>query len=217
MEYNTTRNHLAIREYGRNVQKMVEYLMTIEDDEKRQKNTETVIELMGMLNPHLRNVEDWRHKLWDHLFLISDFQLKVKSPFPIPTKETLSQKPETLPYPKRNPRFRHFGKNFEKILDKAISEKDPEKKEGLIQYIGNYMKLAYANWHKENMHDDIISAELSDMTGGKLHYVNDHSIQLPDNLFSSNNSSGKRKTHSHRGSKNNGKGRHNKYNKNRGK
>ncbi len=213
MEYNTTRNHLAIREYGRNVQKMVEYLMNIDDDEKRQKNAESVIELMGMLNPHLRNVEDWRHKLWDHLFLISDFKLKVRSPYPIPTKETLSKKPESLPYPKRYPKYRHFGKNFEGILNKALVEKDPGKKEGLIQYIGNYMKLAYANWHKENMHDDMISAELSEMTDGRLKYINDHSIQLPENLYSS---SAKKKNHSHRGSKSNGKNRHNKH-KNRGK
>src|SRR5690625_1127789 len=143
MEYNTTRNHLAIREYGRHVQKMAEYLLTIEDDKKRQKNAETVIELMGMLNPHLRNIEDWRHKLWDHLFLISDFKLKVESPYPIPTRETLEQKPDPLPYPKRKPRFRHFGKNLEKIIARAIEEEDPETKEGLIQYIGHYMKLAY--------------------------------------------------------------------------
>ncbi len=214
MEYNTTRNHLAIREYGRNVQKMVEYLLTIEDDQQRQKNTEAVIELMGMLNPHLRNVEDWRHKLWDHLFLISDFKLQVNSPYPIPTRETLRKKPDPLPYPKLYPRFRHFGKNLEKVIEKAITENDPEKKEGLTQYIGNYMKLAYANWHKENMHDDIISAELADMTDGKLTYQNDHSIQLPENLYN-NTSNGKRKGgHSHKSGKNNGK-RHKYKNRNK--
>ena len=212
MEYNTTRNHLAIREYGRHVQKMAEYLLTIEDDKKRQKNAETVIELMGMLNPHLRNIEDWRHKLWDHLFLISDFKLKVESPYPIPTRETLEQKPDPLPYPKRKPRFRHFGKNLEKIIARAIEEEDPETKEGLIQYIGHYMKLAYASWHKENMHDDMISAELAEMTDGQLHYKNDHSIQFPDNIFNCGN--GKRKKHSHKGGKGNGKNRY--KHKNRG-
>lgn len=215
MEYNTTRNHLAIREYGRNVQKMVEYLLTIEDDQKRQKNTESVIELMGMLNPHLRNVEDWRHKLWDHLFLISDFQLKVNSPYPIPTRETLRQKPDPLPYPKRYPKYRHFGKNLEKVIEKAITAKEEETREGLTQYIGNYMKLAYANWHKENMHDDNISAELSDMTDGRLSYTNDHSIQLPENLYNNNSNNGKRKNFSHKGGKNNGKNRHKYKNKNK--
>lgn len=176
MEYNTERNHLVIQEYGRNVQKMVEYLLTIEDKEKRQRNTEVVIELMGMLNPHLRNVEDFRHKLWDHLFLISDFKLEVSSPYPIPTREVLLRKPDTLPYPKRYPKFRHFGKNLEMIIDKALKENDESVREGLTQYIGNYMKLAYSNWHKEAIHDDMITNELADLTNGKLVYENDHSI-----------------------------------------
>ncbi len=94
MEYNTTRNHLIMREYGRHIQKMVEYLLTIEDKEERQRNAYAVIELMGFLNPHLKNVEDFRHKLWDHLFLISDFKLDVESPYPIPTRETLKAKPD---------------------------------------------------------------------------------------------------------------------------
>ncbi|HRN58390.1 MAG TPA: DUF4290 domain-containing protein, partial [Agriterribacter sp.] len=99
MEYNTTRNHLIMREYGRHIQKMIDYVITIEDREKRQKNAQALIELMGFLNPHLKNVEDFRHKLWDHLFLISDFKLDVDSPYPIPTRETLRTKPEVLPYP----------------------------------------------------------------------------------------------------------------------
>src|SRR5678809_1435140 len=101
MEYNTTRNRLVIREYGRHIQKMVEYVLTLEDREKRQKNAYALIELMGFLNPHLKNVEDFRHKLWDHLFLISDFKLDVDSPYPIPTRETLKAKPEQLSYSNR--------------------------------------------------------------------------------------------------------------------
>ena len=104
MEYNTTRNDLTMREYGRHVQKMIEHLLTIEDPERRQRNAQAVIELMGFLNPHLKNVEDFRHKLWDHLFLISDFKLDVKSPYPIPTRESLREKPHPLPYPKRYPK-----------------------------------------------------------------------------------------------------------------
>ena len=96
MEYNTGRNHLIMREYGRHIQKMIEYLLTIEDKEIRQRNAYAVIELMGFLNPHLKNVEDFRHKLWDHLFLISDFKLDVESPYPIPTRETLKAKPKPL-------------------------------------------------------------------------------------------------------------------------
>ena len=101
MEYNTTRNHLIMKEYGRHIQKMVEYLLKIEDKETRQRNAYAVIELMGFLNPHLKNVEDFRHKLWDHLFLISDFTLDVESPYPVPTRETLKAKPQRLTYPKK--------------------------------------------------------------------------------------------------------------------
>lgn len=170
MEYNTTRNHLIMKEYGRNIQKMIEYVLSIQDPDHRQANAMALIELMGTLNPHLRNVEDFRHKLWDHLFLISDFRLDVESPYPIPTRETLKARPERLPYPKKYPRNRHFGKNLEMVIDKAIAEDNIEKKEGFTQCIGNYMKLAYSNWHKESVHDDAIKAELTGITNGKLEF-----------------------------------------------
>ncbi len=172
MEYNTTRNHLTMREYGRHVQKMIEHIMTIEDPERRQANAQAAIELMGFLNPHLKNVEDFRHKLWDHLFLISDFKLDVKSPYPIPTRETLRARPDPLPYPKRHPRFSHLGKNLEVIIDKGLKEENPEKKLGFANAIAYYMKLAYNNWHKEIVHDDAIQSELSAITQGQLTFTN---------------------------------------------
>ena len=170
MEYNTTRNHLTIREYGRHIQKMAEYVLTLEDREKRQKNAEALVELMGFLNPHLKNVEDFRHKLWDHLFLITDFKLEVDSPYPIPTKETLRPKPDPLPYPKRYPRYNHLGKNIEIVIDKALKEEDPEKKQGFANSIAYYMKLTYSNWHRELVHDDNIQTELSAITDGELEF-----------------------------------------------
>ena len=172
MEYNTTRNHLTMREYGRHVQKMVEHIMTIEDPERRQRNAQAAIELMGFLNPHLKNVEDFRHKLWDHLFLISDFTLDVKSPYPIPTRETLKAKPDPLPYPKRHPRLLHLGKNLEVIIDKALQEQNAEKRLGFANAIAYYMKLAYNNWHKEIVHDDAIQSELTGITSGQLTFTN---------------------------------------------
>lgn len=127
MEYNTTRQYLTMREYGRHVQRMVDHIKTIQDPERRQRNAEAAIELMGFLNPQLKNMEDFRHKLWDHLFLIADFDLDVKSPYPIPTRESLKAKPQPLPYPKRHPRYSHLGKNLELVLDKALKEENPEK------------------------------------------------------------------------------------------
>ncbi len=170
MEYNTTRNHLTIREYGRHIQKMAEYVLTIEDREKRQKNANALVELMGFLNPHLKNVEDFRHKLWDHLFLITDFKLDVDSPYPIPTRETLRPTPDPLPYPKRYPKYNHLGKNIEIIIDKALSEEDAEKRQGFANSIAYYMKLTYSNWHKELVHDDNIQTELSAITKGELEF-----------------------------------------------
>ena len=168
MEYNTSRNHLSMKEYGRHIQKMVEHVLTIEDKEQRQKNAFAVIELMGFLNPHLKNVEDFRHKLWDHLFFISEFKLEVESPYPIPTRETLKAKPERLPYPKRYPKHNHLGKNIEHVIDKALKEENPDKKQGFANSIAYYMKLTYSNWHKELVHDDTIQAELSSITKGEL-------------------------------------------------
>ncbi len=172
MEYNTTRNYLIMREYGRHIQRMVEFLMSIEDKETRQRNAYAVIELMGFLNPHLKNVEDFRHKLWDHLFLISDFKLDVESPYPIPTRETLKARPQPLRYPKRHPRFSHLGKNMELVMQKALKEENPEKRQGFANAIAYYMKLAYSNWHKENVHDDAIQSELTNITEGQLTFTN---------------------------------------------
>ncbi len=226
-----------MKEYGRNIQKMIEYLLSIEDTDIRQGQAMALIELMGTLNPHLRNVEDFRHKLWDHLFLISDFKLNVESPYPIPTRETLKYKPEKLTYPKKYPKLRHFGKNLEMVIDKALHEENPEKKEGFTQTIGNYMKLAYSNWHKESVHDDAVKSELNTITGGQLEYhPGGSSKALDPGSFTaggefhrtSNTGSGsggmKRKSYQQNkfkssGGSNNGKSnKHsNKYNKNRNK
>lgn len=172
MEYNTDRNYLVMREYGRHIQKMVEYLLTLEDREKRNTQAKSVIELMGFLNPHLRNVEDFRHMLWDHLFFISDFKLDVDSPYPIPQKETYKEKGERLQYPKRHPRYAHLGKNLELVIDKALKEEDAEKKMGFANSIAYYMKLSYSNWHKELVHDEVIRTELNEITGGQLEFSN---------------------------------------------
>ena len=125
MEYNTTRSKLLMPEYGRNVQRMVEYLMTLEDRDQRRRNAEAIIELMGTLNPHLKTIEDYKHKLWDHLVQMTDFKLDVDAPYPPPTPEELYKKPEPLPYPQSSIRHRHMGKNLEALIEKALAEKDP--------------------------------------------------------------------------------------------
>lgn len=172
MDYNTSRNHLALREYGRHIQRMVEYVMTIEEPEKRQKNAQVVVETMGILNPQLKNVEDYKQKFWDHLFEISDYTLDVKSPYPIPTREEAKARPKPLPYPKRHPRYSHLGKNLELVINKALEVEDADKKLGFANAIAYYMKLAYNNWHKELVADDVIQSEMNALTNGQLTFTN---------------------------------------------
>ncbi|MFN3940529.1 MAG: DUF4290 domain-containing protein, partial [Chitinophagales bacterium] len=152
--YNSSRDLLEMKEYGRNIQNLVKYACTIEDDVQRNQLVQDIIDLMGTLNPNLRNVEDYRHKLWDHIFMISDFKLKADSPYPIPTRELLTRKTMTLKYPKANVQFRHYGRYVESMVAKAISIEDPEKKKDFVEIIGNYMKLVYQNWNRENVTDD---------------------------------------------------------------
>lgn len=170
MQYNTSRELMPIREYGRGVHDMVKFLLTIEDRSQRQKNAEAIIEVMAILSPQLKNIEDYKHKLWDHLYLISDYKLEVDCPYPVPTREVKQQKPEPLPYPKQKIRWNHLGKGFEQLYEKAIEETDPEKKQGFIQVLALFMKVAYTNWHKENVHDDMIRDELFAISKGKLSY-----------------------------------------------
>ncbi len=170
MEYNTSRSQMRMPEYGRNVQSMVEYLMTIEDRQRRLKNAEFIIELMATLTPHLKTIEDYKHKLWDHLYQMTDFQLDVDSPFPAPTREEAFKKPEVIPYPQVYVKHKHFGRNFSSLLKRALEEQDPSKRQGFTQTLGYYMKLAYTNWHKEPVHDDMIKSELSELSGGVLKF-----------------------------------------------
>jgi len=171
MEYNTNRSHLVMREYGRHVQQMVGHILSIEDKERRLRNAQAVIELMGFINPQLKNIEDYRHKLWDHLFLISDFKLEVESPYPIPTRESLMAKPAPLPYPKRHPKYYHLGKHLELVIAKAMAEENEEKRSGFSHIIAYYMKLAYNTWHKELIPDESIRSELNSITKGQLEFT----------------------------------------------
>lgn len=171
MQYNTSRNKLLMPEYGRNIQKMVDYIITIEDPQKRQQNAQSIIELMGILNPHLKNVEDFRHKLWDHIYRISDFKIDIDSPYPIPTREKMFQKPDPIPYPKKNKKNKHIGHNISQIIDRAVQTDDEEKRKGYTQSVAYYMKLSYANWHKEQVQDDMIKEELRALSGGVLDFV----------------------------------------------
>ena len=193
MEYNTARTHLVMPEYGRNVQGMAEYLLTIEDRERCLRNAEAVIDLMAILSPQLKLVEDYRHMLWDHLHLMTGFKLDVDAPYPKPTPEEIYKKPAPLPYPQVAIKHRHLGHNLDAFLQKGLDEQDAEKKQAFTQHIGYYMKLAYANWHKEPVHDDMIKAELAQLSGGSLQYEPGGFKVHVDTRINGGNSFGKKK------------------------
>jgi len=168
LEYNSERNELKIPEYGRHIQKMVEYAKTIEDNEKRNNTAKGIVDVMGNMNPHLRDVPDFQHKLWDQLFIISNFELDVDSPFPKPSREELYARPEPLAYPQNFPKYRFYGNNIKRMIDEAIKIEDGELKDGLMFNIANHMKKCYLNWNKDSVSDKIIFDHLRDLSDGKL-------------------------------------------------
>lgn len=174
--YNTGRPKMELSEYGRHVQSMIEHVATIEDDEKRNQQANAIIELMGQMNPHLRNVEEFRHKLWDHIVIMSDFKLKVNSPYPTPEREKLYERPKPLPYPQVGSNQRHYGKNVETMIAKASSMDDKQKRETFTEVIGNYMKLVHNNWNNEVVNNQVIFEDIERMSSGKLHLEEDANL-----------------------------------------
>lgn len=168
MEYNTSQPKLIIPEYGRNIQKMIDFAITVGEREERNKVARAIIDVMGQLNPHLRDVTDFKHKLWDHLFIISDFQLDVDSPYPKPTRETFQTKPELLKYPHKDIRYKHYGKTIEFIIEKAKQYPDGEEKNELVSQIANLMKRSYLNWNRDSVNDEVILKQLEELSKGQL-------------------------------------------------
>jgi hypothetical protein len=168
MEYNTSREKLNITEYGRNIQKMIQHAVTIKDKEERTKIAKQIVGVMGMLNPGLRDVTDFRHKLWDHLFLISDFKLEVDSPFPKPEEEILHAKPKRFHYPESASRNRHYGKNVEMAIERVAAMPEGQPRQMAVRDLANFMKLCYLTWNTDTVNDYQIFRDLKKMSGGKI-------------------------------------------------
>ncbi len=181
MEYNSSREELIIPEYGRHIQNMIRYARNIPEKNKRQEFVETIVGLMMQMHPQNRNLEDYRDKLWRHVFQIAEYQLDVDTPSGyIPTPEDSRKRPDRVPYPTKETKFRHYGHNVQKLINKAIKMEDGDKKDGFVQVIGSYMKLAYRTWNREHyVSDDIIIEDLEHLSGGKLEVIEDASL---DNL-----------------------------------
>ncbi len=168
LEYNTEREKLIIPEYGRHLQKMINHAVAIEDKEERNKVAKAIIAVMGNLQPHLRDVPEFQHKLWDQLFIMSDFKLDVDTPFPILTKEKLHERPEPLKYPQNFPKYRFYGNNIKRMIDVANSWEDGDMKSALTLTIANHMKKCYLNWNKDTVEDDVIFHHLYELSEGKI-------------------------------------------------
>jgi len=185
MEYNTQRPHMILPEYGRNVQNMISYAMELEDREERNKAARAIIEVMGQLNPHLRDVDDFRHKLWTHLFVMSDFKLDVDSPYEMPDKEMLEEKPQIMEYPKSKIRFGHYGKYTENILKEAVKETDEKAKEYLKNTMANFMKKQFLAYNNDAVENNVIAQQLSELSGGELVLDNPETLMQTNQILKS--------------------------------
>lgn len=168
LEYNTERERLIIPEYGRHLQKMVNQLRAIEDRDEQNKVAKSIIAVMGNLQPHLRDVPDFQHKLWDQLFIVAEFDLDVDSPYDTPSKEKLEERPEPLEYPQNYPKYRFYGNNIKMMIDQAIQWEKGDKRDALEFAIANHMKKCFLNWNKDTVDDDVIFKHLFELSEGQI-------------------------------------------------
>ena len=201
MNYNTSREQLIIPEYGRHVQKMVKHATSIEDKEERQKCVQAIISYMGQMNPHLRDIPDYKHKLWDHLYIMSDFKLEVDSPYDKPSPEKLSEKPDLVKYPKTEFSFSYYGKHIETMIDTAINMKDGDEKYILTGMIVNHMKKCYIAWSKSSINDQMILKHLDKLSKGKLQLHEDFIIIEDGKATAKKTGNVKRNIHRHNNKK----------------
>jgi hypothetical protein len=168
MDYNTQRTKLALPEYGRHIHQMVTHLLSVEDRESRNKQALAIISIMGTMNPHLRDINDFKHKLWDHLHIMANFQLDIDSPYPKPNPETLEEKPKIVPYPANAMKYKHYGQTIERIIEEIVKMEDGPQKDHFTQLVANQLKKAYTTWNKDSVSDEDIFRDLKVLSTGKL-------------------------------------------------
>lgn len=200
MKYNTAEKTLALPEYGRNIQNMVDYCVTIEDRQERKRCADTIINIMGNMFPHLRDVNDFKHILWDHLAIMADFKLDIDYPYEIIKKEDLYSRPEKLPYSSDHIRYRHYGKTLEEMIEKATQLEDGEEKDQLIKLLANQMKKSFLAWNKESVDDEKILKDLKELSEGAIALsADEYKLAESRELLARNNTNTNRKNHSRKG------------------
>ena len=195
LEYNSERPHLIIPEYGRHVQKLVDYCVTLETKDERNTVALAIIDVMGNLQPHLRDVPDFKHKLWDQLSIMSDFKLDAESPYLKPSKDALLEKPQSLAYPVSTNKYRFYGNNIQAMIDTVSSWEKGDMKEALVLTIANHMKKCFLNWNKDTVEDSIIFSHLFELSDGKIDIRNsDVVLSESKNLLKKRNTQGQGST-----------------------
>ncbi len=184
MDYNSNRKKLLLPEYGRHIQKMVDYCVQIEDLEERTRCAQSIIIDMGNMFPHLRDVNDFKHKLWDHLAIMSDFKMNIETPFDLPEPETLNQKPEKIPYNNDKMKYKHYGITVEKMIKEAAKMEDGEAKDHLIMLLAYNMKKSLLMWNKDFPGDERVFQDIIKLSDGKLKI--DTSTKINDTVNTSN-------------------------------
>jgi len=207
LEYNTEREHLIIPEYGRHMQKMINHAKTLETKEERNKVAKGIIAVMGNMQPHLRDVADFQHKLWDQLFIMSNFELDADSPYEIPTKEIYEERPEVLEYPQNFPKYRFYGNNIKTMIDVANTWEDGDLKKALTYTIANHMKKCFLNWNKDTVEDDVIFNHLFELSEGKLNLKDSEEKLLDSMTILKNNKTYGQKKHQKNYKNNKGRAR----------
>lgn len=197
MKYNTEEKRLALPEYGRNIQNMVDYCITITDREERKRCANTIINVMGNLFPHLRDVNDFKHILWDHLAIMSDFKLDIDYPYEIVKKENLNTRPPRIPYSNSRFHYRHYGKTLELMIQKATTYPDGPEKDQLIKLLATQMKKSFLTWNKETVDDRKIFKDLDELSDGKIILdEEEHKLLESRDLIARTNSNTNKKNYS---------------------
>lgn len=183
MEYNTNLKKLKLPEYGRNIQNMVDYIMGIDDREERNIAAQSVIDVMGNLYPFLRDIPDFKHKLWDHLAIMTDFQLDIDYPYDPPTPGILAGKPHKIPYNNGEIKYKHYGRIVEMMIKRAAEYEEGPEKDSLIQMIADHMKKCYLTWNKETVDDEKVMADFNELSKGKIDVPEDFQLSETKDLI----------------------------------
>ena len=186
MEYNTTRGEMKISEYGRNIQNMILYIASLPDREQRNRLTATLVNILAIMNPDMRDQVDIKHKLYDHVHLMSDFTLDIDSPYPVPPRPEEAPRPARVPYTQENIKLRPYGKYMQRMIEKAVQYPDGEEKDELVKTLANNLKKMYLNWNRDSVNDELIHEHLSLLSGTRLKLRDDDRLHSTTDILKAN-------------------------------